>query len=190
MILWCDGPHEASENMRRDAGLLEAMERGAWPGGAEPAEPVLRLFGFVPPGITLGHSQRAEHELDLARCRADGVTWARRPTGGRAIFHSEEWTYSLAAPIADPDWGGTLGESYARVSRLILASLVRLGVPAEIGGQSRRPGRRNGQPHPHASRPRRVTRSCSTAGSSWAAPSGAPPAGCSSKAACCSVRGT
>ena len=134
MILWCDGPHEASENMRRDAGLLEAMERGAWPGGAEPAEPVLRLFGFVPPGITLGHSQRAEHELDLARCRADGVTWARRPTGGRAIFHSEEWTYSLAAPIGDPDWGGTLGESYARVSRLILASLVRLGVPAEMAG--------------------------------------------------------
>src|SRR5437867_4328452 len=137
MILWCDGPHEASENMRRDAGLLEAIERGAWPGGAEPAEPVLRLFGFVPPGITLGHSQRAEHELDLARCRADGVTWARRPTGGRDIFHSEEWTYSLAAPIADPDWGGALGESYARVSRLILASLGRLGAaPLERWAES------------------------------------------------------
>ena len=141
MILWCDGAHDASENMRRDAWLLEAMERGTWLGGMERVEPVLRLFGFAPPGITLGHAQRAERELDLARCRADGVTWARRPTGGRAIFHCEEWTYSLAAPIPDPEWGGTLRESYARVSRLILASLVRLGVPAELAGAAggRRP---------------------------------------------------
>lgn len=122
MILWCDGGHDPAENMRRDAARLVAAEAGA--------PPVLRLFRFEPHGITLGHGQDPEAELDLARCRADGVPWARRPTGGRAIFHAEEWTYSLAAALDDPEWGGSLSASYQRVSSLVLRSLVRLGIPA------------------------------------------------------------
>lgn len=124
MILWCDGAHAARENMRRDAALLAAAEAGA--------EPVLRLFAFAPPGITLGMSQDPARELDLGRCAADGVEWVARPTGGRAIFHAEEWTYSLAAPRHHPDWNGSLAEAYARASGLIVRSLVRLGVPAEL----------------------------------------------------------
>src|SRR5262245_8604058 len=108
--------------MRRDRALLAAAEAGA--------EPVLRLFRFAPHGITLGVHQRPERTLDLERCRADDLPWAQRPTGGRAIFHAEEWTYALAAPIDDPEWGGGLYQAYARVSTLVLASLVRLGVPA------------------------------------------------------------
>ena len=130
MILWVDSAHDASENMRRDAGLLAAAEAGA--------EPVLRLFRFAPPGITLGASQRPERELDLARCAADRVAWAVRPTGGRAIFHAEEWTYSLAAPLDDPDWGGSQGEAYERVSRLIVASLLRLGIPVSLARAAQR----------------------------------------------------
>lgn len=122
MILWCDGAYDVAENMRRDAALLAAAEAGA--------EPVLRLFRFVPAGITLGMHQCPERTLHLARCRADGIGWAVRPTGGRAIFHDAEWTYSLAAPIRDPDWGGDLRTAYARASTLVLASLRRLGVPA------------------------------------------------------------
>jgi lipoate-protein ligase A len=124
MYLWLDGAHDPVENMRRDRALLAAAERGA--------DPVLRLFAFEPPGITLGASQVAERVLDLERCRADGVPWAVRPTGGRAIFHAEEWTYSLAAPIADPSWGGSQSEAYDRMSRLIVQSLQRLGVPVAL----------------------------------------------------------
>lgn len=131
MILWVDGAHDPAENMRRDARLLEAAGRGV------PGEPVLRLFAFAPRGLTLGHGQRAERELDLVRCRARGLTWARRPTGGRAILHVEEWTYSLAAPIDDPHWGGSLADAYARVSDLIAASLQSLGVPCTIAGRTR-----------------------------------------------------
>ena len=129
MLLWCDGAHDPEENMRRDRTLLAAAEGGA--------EPVLRLFAFDPHGITLGARERPEQALDLERCRRDGVPWAVRPTGGRAIFHAEEWTYSLSAPIDDPDWGGAQSEAYARVSRLIVDSLRHLGVPAELV----RPGR-------------------------------------------------
>jgi lipoate-protein ligase A len=130
MILWCDGGHDPAENMRRDTALLAAAEAGA--------EPVLRLFRFVPPGITLGRAQDPRRELDLERCRAAGVGWAVRPTGGRAIFHDEEWTYSLAAGLGDPAWGGSLEEAYGAASRLLAAALARLGVPVRLArGEAR-----------------------------------------------------
>ncbi len=130
MILWCDGGHSARENMHRDARLLQRLE-SACDDGAR-TEPVLRLFRFTPPGITLGRAQRPDRTLDLDRCRADGLDWALRPTGGRAIYHDDEWTYSFVARIADPEWGGGLHVAYARVSRLVQASLVDLGVPARL----------------------------------------------------------
>jgi lipoate-protein ligase A len=136
MILWLDGPGDAPAQMARDTALLETFERGLapWP------EPVLRLYVFLPPGITLGHAQDPARELDLGRCRRDGIHWAVRPTGGRAIFHADEWTYSLTAPIADPEWGGSLVDAYARTSRLVAESLRALGVPAElVGGTPRAP---------------------------------------------------
>jgi lipoate-protein ligase A len=122
LILWVDGDHDAAENMRRDERLLARA--------AEHGEPVLRLFAFAPPGITLGHGQSPERELDLERCAADGIAWALRPTGGRAILHAHDWSYSLSAPLDDRDWGGTASRAYARASALIVASLNRLGVPA------------------------------------------------------------
>ena len=130
MILWVDGAHDPRENMRRDAALLAGAERGA--------PPVLRLFAFRPHGITLGRGQRAEQALDLVRCAEDGVAWARRPTGGRAIFHAEEWTFSLAATLEDARWGGDAGSAYGRLATVIAAALRRLGVPAELVRGARR----------------------------------------------------
>jgi lipoate-protein ligase A len=135
MILWVDGAHDAAENMRRDAQLLDAAGRGAL------AEPILRLFQFDPHGITLGYGQEPGRELDLVACRARDLGWARRPTGGRAILHVQEWTYALVSPIAHPDWGGTLGEAYERASALVAASLRTLGVPCTIAGRGDRPER-------------------------------------------------
>ena len=149
MILWCDGAHGARENMRRDERLLERL---AGPhAGSDSREPVLRLFAFAPPGITLGRAQSPERCLDLERCRADGVEWAIRPTGGRAIFHADEWTYSLSARIDDPDWGGGLLDAYARASRLILASLRAVGIPATPAATGRRPRQFEGAPAGHPS---------------------------------------
>jgi lipoyl(octanoyl) transferase len=131
MILWCDGAHAPYENMRRDQALLAAVDRASTDAGGAHPDAVLRLFRFEPHGITLGRAQD-ESALDLERCRRDGVPWATRPTGGRAIFHAEEWTYSLAAAIDDPAWGGSLAQAYERAAALLLRSLVRLGVPAAL----------------------------------------------------------
>jgi lipoate-protein ligase A len=136
MILWLDGAHDPVENMRRDALLLAAAEAAA--------DPVLRLFAFDPAGITLGKNQIPERELDLASCARDGIPWATRPTGGRAIFHAEEWTYSIAAPLDHAEWGKDPAHAYQHVSRLLVASLERLGVPAAL----ERGGRTAGPPSP------------------------------------------
>src|SRR5690349_20799112 len=108
MILWSDGAHDAVEQMRRDAALLRAAEGGGRP-------PVLRLFRFSPAGITLGRRQDPDATLDLARCRADGIGWAIRPSGGGAIFHDQEWTWSFAAGRDHPDWGGPPRAVFTRV---------------------------------------------------------------------------
>ena len=126
ILLWVDGAHPPLENMARDAALLAAA-------ATDPeCAPVLRLFRFAPHGITLGHGQRPERELDLERCRRDGVPWAVRPTGGRAIFHAQEWTYSFVTPLAHSEGHGSLHDLYARVSCRIVASLERLGVAARL----------------------------------------------------------
>jgi lipoate-protein ligase A len=126
MILWLDGAHDARENMRRDAALLAAAHASA------AFEPVLRLYRFAPPGITLGRAQDPARVLDLERCARDGVTWAVRPTGGRAIFHDQEATYAFVAPLEHPEGAGSIAETYARISVLIVRALARLGVPARL----------------------------------------------------------
>jgi lipoate-protein ligase A len=131
VILWLDGSHSPAENMRRDGALLQAFEAG------RRGDAVLRLFRFEPHGITLGASQNPARALDLERCRRDEIPWAVRPTGGRAIFHAEEWTYSLSARQDDPVWGGDLRRAYAAVARWIQASLVRLGVPVGSAPEAR-----------------------------------------------------
>ncbi len=126
MRLHVDSPAAVGEQMAIDRAAFErAMRVGL-------AGPVLRLFRFEPAGITLGASQVAEMELDLARCTEDGVAWAHRPTGGRAIFHGEEWTFSLLARLGDGGWAADARAAYQRTNALIGRALVRLGAPVAL----------------------------------------------------------
>jgi lipoate-protein ligase A len=132
MILWCDGAHSPAENMQRDAALLAAAVD-------DPSRPaVLRLFRFAPPGITLGANQVPEHELDLERLRAAAIPWAVRPTGGRAIWHDEEWTFSLACRLGPSGWAANGREAYARTAALLARAFGTLGVPVGLSAGSPR----------------------------------------------------
>ena len=126
MILRLDGPADVVHQMRADAVAFEAALTGG------PREPVLRLFRFEPEGITLGASQEAARELDLPRCEADGIRWAHRPTGGRAIFHADEWTFSLLASLGPGGWAADARSAYARTGALLAAAFVRMGVPVTL----------------------------------------------------------
>ncbi|MCE9627201.1 MAG: hypothetical protein K8R56_04695, partial [Candidatus Eisenbacteria bacterium] len=139
------GAHDAPENMARDAALLQRCVDGA-------PEVVVRLFTFEPAGITLGRAQDPAHELDAARLAASGLRYAVRPTGGRAILHADEWTFSLVTPLGAEGWARTPAEAYERTGRLLAAVFRHLGVPAELAPGSPRgvgaPRRRDGAAPP------------------------------------------
>jgi lipoate-protein ligase A len=90
-------------------------------------EPTLRVFQWQPRCISLGYHQKAE-EIDLAKCQREGLDVARRPTGGRAILHAQELTYSVIVPATHP-WFEILPlDLYRRLSEAIAAGLRYLGA--------------------------------------------------------------
>jgi lipoate-protein ligase A len=118
--------------MRRDAALLEAMAAGRL------EDSVLRLFAFSPAGVTVGHSQEPERELDLGLLATDGIEWAVRPTGGRAIFHAEEWTFSRVLPLPAAGGAAAAADAYAATCALLARALGALGVPVAFSPGSPR----------------------------------------------------
>jgi len=87
------------------------------------------LYAWAPPCLSLGAHQPFT-DVDEAALQARGWDVVRRPTGGRAILHTDELTYSVTAPITDPRVRGDVLASYQRLSRALLWALQRLGVPA------------------------------------------------------------
>jgi lipoate-protein ligase A len=111
-------------NMAVDAAILSAVGRNEVP-------PTLRLYRWDPPCISLGYSQPyADLDQGLLQTREWDVV--RRPTGGRAILHTDELTYAVIGPKTDPRLEGGLLQSYRRLSSALSSSLKILGLPVEI----------------------------------------------------------
>ncbi len=89
--------------------------------------PTLRFYRWQPACVSLGRHQPLA-DIDLARCAALGYDVVRRPTGGRAILHTDELTYSVAGPQSDPVLAGAVLDSYLRLSQGLLAGLEQLGL--------------------------------------------------------------
>jgi lipoate-protein ligase A len=117
-----DGEADGPTNMAVDEAILSSVIEGI-------GMPTLRFYGWSPPCLSLGRSQRLV-EADLAACRAAGVDLVRRPTGGRAILHTDELTYSISLLQTDPRAKGSIVEGYRRLSEGLLAGFHRLGVDA------------------------------------------------------------
>ncbi len=122
-----DGPHGGAANMARDEALREACQQAG-------AAPILRLYGWRPPCLSLGYGQRAR-VVDGERCRARGWQVVRRPSGGGALLHAAELTYCLVLPPRHPLQRGDILSSYTRLRRGLVAGLARLGVVADAGGE-------------------------------------------------------
>jgi len=127
-------PVRGTWNMALDEAILEAVGRGD-------SLPTLRLYAWEPPCLSLGYAQPVG-DVDLARLRARGWDLVRRPTGGRAILHTDELTYSVTAPLDEPRVAGGLLESYNRLAQALVAALRQLGLPVEVQERSAAP---NGQ---------------------------------------------
>jgi len=116
-------PAPGSWNMAVDEAILEATGRGEVP-------PTLRLYSWDPPCLSLGYAQP---KSDVDRYLLSNIGWdlVRRPTGGKAILHTDELTYAVIGPHAEPSLAGGVIESYQRLSAALLSALRLLGIPAE-----------------------------------------------------------
>jgi lipoate-protein ligase A len=119
------GARDAASNMALDEALLVMHEAGTTP-------PTLRVYGWCQPTLSLGYAQNARQEVDLAACHAQGVTVVRRPTGGRAVLHDQEVTYSVVMPILLTAGPSTITEHYRRIGMALAAALQALGLPVRL----------------------------------------------------------
>jgi lipoate-protein ligase A len=115
-------------NMAVDEVLLDGVAAGATP-------PTLRFYAWNPPCLSLGYFQSFD-VIDGDGCRALGVEVVRRATGGRAILHDRELTYSVALPVSVLGEDGGVLASYYRLSLALQDGLRRLGVPAILAPES------------------------------------------------------
>ena len=117
-------PHTGAWNMALDEAIMDAVAEGAAP-------PTLRLYQWAPPCLSLGRRQPLE-DVDLAQLRADGCDVVRRATGGWAILHTDELTYSVALTPDDPRANGPILDAYRKLSAGLVAGLGLLGVAAQM----------------------------------------------------------
>ncbi|MBA3944454.1 MAG: lipoate--protein ligase family protein, partial [Herpetosiphonaceae bacterium] len=95
----------------------------------------LRLYSWAPACVSLGIAQRWS-DVQAERCAERGIEVVRRPTGGRAILHDYEVTYSLVTRQADPLIAApTIVAAYAQISAALVTGLQRLGIGAELAAR-------------------------------------------------------
>lgn len=122
---------DGAMNMAIDEAILESHIIGAAP-------PTVRLYGWNPAAVSVGYSQKFS-EAAVERIVALGMDVVRRPTGGRAVLHSDEFTYSFVGSSISPDTanGGFLEPSilgaYREICHGLILALQQLGVNAELG---------------------------------------------------------
>ena len=121
-------PSDGAWNMAVDEAIFRARAEGLAP-------PTLRLYRWRPPAVSLGRFQALDERVGVAAIRQRGYGLVRRPTGGRAILHNDELTYSVVVREADVAGGETLMASYREISRGIEAGLGTLGVEAVLGSE-------------------------------------------------------
>jgi lipoate-protein ligase A len=116
-------PADGAWNMAVDEAVAASVGEGSSP-------PTLRLYGWQPPTLSLGYLQAAAALLPA--CAALRMPLVRRPTGGRAVLHDQERTYSLALPWAPPWSLRSVPERFRLLAGGLIAGLARLGVEAVL----------------------------------------------------------
>ena len=127
--VWMDEePHPGWANMAIDQALLERADRAG--------ESWLRLYSWSPPCLSFGRHEPSALRYDRNRIRESGVDTVRRPTGGRAVWHSHELTYAIAAPSGG---FGSLAAAYLQIHQMLADALRGLGIPAYLARQAATP---------------------------------------------------
>ncbi len=120
------GARDGAWNMACDVALMARARRTG--------ESVFRVYAWERPTLSFGRHEAARRHYDAHAIAAAGVELVRRPTGGRALLHHREVTYSITAPVVP---GDSLTRSVRRFNLLLLRALRALGVDARAAGASR-----------------------------------------------------
>jgi lipoyl(octanoyl) transferase len=125
------GPNLGAYNMSVDEELLARAQAGE-------KTPVLRLYSWNPPAVSLGRFQKIDFAVNTEACKRLGFDIVRRVTGGRAVLHLHELTYSIVSPIGNPFFPPTVLGTYKVIAEGLLAGLHNLGIDAEMVSRSGR----------------------------------------------------
>ncbi len=128
--LVCSGHSDGYTNMAVDEAIMWAVGEGMAP-------PTLRLYGWQPAAVSLGYFQQLDGSIDVEEIRRRGWGLVRRPTGGRAILHDDEVTYSVCVPQRLLRHGDSVVKSYRELSQGIEAGLQLLGAQARLAKHNR-----------------------------------------------------
>jgi lipoyltransferase/lipoate-protein ligase len=118
------GLNTAFSNMAVDRAILVENSEGKIP-------PTVRFYGWIPPAISIGYFQSVAEEIDVNACEKLGVDYVRRMTGGGAVFHDKELTYSIVIPESHPEIPKNIMKSYGRICGAVMKGLQHLGIKSE-----------------------------------------------------------
>lgn len=125
---WIDtGFADGATQMAADQAILECS--------AQVGMPTMRVYRWQPYCISLGYHQKLE-SLDPAACESAGVHVVRRPTGGRAVYHAQEVTYSVIIPKSSTQYLDNVAALYMMLSEGLARGLRQMGVAAELEKRS------------------------------------------------------
>lgn len=127
------GYADAYTNMAIDEAIMTAHQEKLVP-------PTLRLYRWNPPGVSIGYFQRIDDAVNIDACKSLGVDIVRRLTGGRAVLHEHELTYSVVIAEDYPGMPQSVVESFKFICIGIMKGLKVLGVDIDLkSGKSRAP---------------------------------------------------
>jgi lipoate-protein ligase A len=127
-------PAPGAWNMAVDEAILEHTQVGRGE-----SLPTLRLYAWDPACLSLGHAQPFA-DVDTVRLQERGWEVVRRATGGRAILHTDELTYSVIGSADEPILTGGVLESYNRIALALLSAVKHLDLPVEMKEHAGRSG--------------------------------------------------
>lgn len=119
------GSQPAAMNMAIDEAILTIHSLGKTP-------PTLRFYTWKPAALSIGYFQKAEKEINFDKLKEYGLDFVRRQTGGRAVLHDQELTYSVTISEQYPGMPSQVNEAYRVISNGLLKGFRSLGLKAEM----------------------------------------------------------
>lgn len=130
------GFHDAATNMAIDEALLDWHSEGKIP-------PVVRFYGWENPSLTVGHFQNEAKTIDFSGIKKHQCDFVRRLTGGSAVLHDDELTYSIIVSEAHEKIPHSINEAYYVLAQGLLEGYKLLGIDVDFAKPAPKPGDRS-----------------------------------------------